>query len=409
MESDKSKSLMAEIRSGSIPPKIINAYYEEHEQLLKLSIAYFYLQIKFKSMEDNTPEEISKINHLLEFKKIYLSASVDRVKPIVAEGNSKLDLYKKIFVKEYSDFLLSVQNDENFLQNLYNKMNLQEKDVKEDNERLASKCYAFIAQLGFLFDYLEKFEQNVIYTDDVIDERIKEKYETLNKRDLTKITNRKYLDKTIFEQSLKVKSQKFLLTLEVVKKDLKQILDTDEFGSSKDDIMEEFTQYYNEIVGELNLKGDIYLKIEKLKKFFALLKYNEMNWLREENQQIYYVYIYDILIFKYRLYAVFKTYNFFKKKESEINDLIDQNKLHTIEDIKQYVFLYKHIKTDGDINGLLIKMFEGDSQFLIKTILNVKTRTNYPLEAIKTFPQITELLNKSKSIDIYSLMYKNII
>lgn len=347
--------------------------------MARLSLAFFYLCLKGKRGEESLLEEEIKNYTILEGRKIYLNLQSGDKKRF---DSKSLEKFKKIFIEEYHNFLLALKSDHKKLGIIYETYN----EIKREKLTGIIQLMAFESKklerdVSSLFTYIEKvYVSKTLYLDTNSDQ-----------------TNRKKSD--------------FIATLNKVKMDIELFLDTDEYRSCKKYVISDFDDNYDPFIDKLHPEYGQLWKGKKIKILFDSLAKNKMDWILEEDQINYYPYIYDILIYKYRLIAVFKTYDIQKSKSSDIEELIWQDKLHTLGDSKKYVFFFEHIRKINDINAHIIKLFlheEGaeEDQKFIKILLNITTRTPYLLnkKVVLPFPWI-EMFEKSAPIDAYKIFY----
>ena len=347
--------------------------------MARLSLKFFYLYLKRKKGDKLLIEEEIKIYLLLEGRKRYLNLQSEDKESFDSKG---LEKFKNIFIDEYHEFLLVLKSDHEKLGIIYETYN----EIKREKltgiiQQMAFESKKLERDVSSLFTYIENLcVSQKLYLDTNSDQ-----------------TNRKQSD--------------FLATLNKVKMDIELFLDTDEYRSCKIDVISDFDDNYDPFIDKLYPGYEQLWKGKKIKILFDSLAKNKMDWILGEDQIKYYPYIYDILIYKYRLIAVFKTYDIQKKTKSDIKELIWQDKLHTLGDSKKYVFFFEHIRKISNINAHIIKLFldeEGaeEDQKFIKILLNITTRTPYLLnkKVVLPFPWI-EMFDKSAPIDAYKIFY----
>ena len=357
---------------------------EYYPFMARLSFKFFYLYLKGKKGDELLIEEEIKNYTILEGRKIYLNLQSGDKKRF---DSKSLEKFKNIFIDEYHEFLLVLKSDHKKLGIIYETYN----EIKR--EKLTGMIHHMVIES-------KKLEKNV--------------------SDLFTYIEKVYVSETLYldtgpDQAYGKNFHIIIATLSKVKMDMELFLDGDEYRSCKDDFLADFNDNYGTygtFIDKMHQKENKQsLQITKIKIFFDSLATNKMDWILEEDQIKYYPYIYDILIYKYRLFAILKTYDIQKRKSSDIEELIWNDKLHTLGNRKEYVFFFEHIRRIGDINGHIIKLFldeEGaeEDQKFIKILLNITHRYPYPLgeKVVLPFPWI-EMFEKSAPIDAYKIFY----
>ena len=184
----------------------------------------------------------------------------------------------------------------------------------------------------------------------------------------------------IKDQVLERKMHLLDQTMSTIQRDLALYLSDERYKDVKQEIMKKYNLYYRKLDRYIHLKVDFLYKTRTHKKFFIMVDELHFNWLcncadtKGIDSKEFYVYIYDIVMYKYRLLTYFylnKAHE--KKRKYRVIKLLEKNKL--IENEKTFYFFNEHIRSEKDINAHIIRLFEKRYWYLAKIILAIKTRT----------------------------------
>ncbi len=361
-----------------------------------LSLEEIYLRIIGRpiTLED------TEAHFIYQGNKWFMNDLPEDVASIDAKSvdKEKFKLYKKVYIKAYHEFLLKLEPNYEEIDTLFDNSVVDNKEVfMVLIKRIRVHRKELEKFLADLFTFIESFYiLKTLYRDSEIYNKIEQRYIENHTMNLA-------LKKTIIDEVNYKKYEIVQKTLKKVRRDIEEILNTAEFKHSKKDFILEFRKYEEKLNQKMTRKIDRSLFNSKnAKNFFNTLEKEDVNWIMEEDGIKFYPMIYDVLFFKYMLFAIFKTYDAHKRPTREIDGIIESNKMWTYGEKKVYLLLYRHIKNIGDINANIGRLFPGKAT---KAILGIANGSYPTREKVVLFFHLTELIHKSHPVIAYKIFF----
>ena len=246
--------------------------------------------------------------------------------------------------------------------------------------------------------------------DDLLDKTITHQFRNKYAKNSPTKTNKKKLRIATESQIFEYKLTFFTNAILLAKKDLNLYLKDAQFDNARDHIKSAFSNYEHELQEQLHYKYAHSDKHRTHKEFFETMNKMGMNWICSctegaENEEYYfYTYVYDIVMYKFKLLTYLQNNEWNKKRQDEILSKLETGDYDKNE--MQFDFFNRTIHKEGDINAHIIKLFpnDNDRQRFITNILAIKTRTKYKnKDRYPIYASIATLFNKSAPIESLKL------
>lgn len=345
------------------------------QQALKI----FYVYIELKLQEKNQINRDLQSLYTFIDKCIFESSEyVEYIK------KSDINELKQLFEKYYYEFIEDTVNNSTLVEKLRKETNSTNIDCIGSAEYRKS----IIQRVHDYIDFIDLYYVSKILIQDNLIVPLINKYshETFP-RDINKKTNKAVLDRTIKDRVREEKMSLFHQTMIIIKKDLELYLSDDKYEYVKTLVLDRYNEYYVALLEKIRLKDNFAPKIRSQESFFKMMDKQKMNWVynyTESNggsDKSFYVFIYEMVMLKYRLLAYLLCNEYKKKSEEEILKLLDEGAPYPKDD-KVFDLFSIHIQSEGDINAYIIKFFEKKYQKFIKILLAIETRTRYEKKEI---------------------------
>ena len=264
---------------------------------------YVYLKIKLQEMDqiEGEMQTVYTFMNKFIFTKLY---DVDYFKEYdIDELKNLFAKYYKVFVKDTTD------NDM-----LGSKLRKTTKSGKLD---YFSILYLEDTVTKYVRDYIDflysYYVSKTLSLDNPLEIVMREQYIAKSDKNLEKKTNIDILDRGISQRVLEIKISFFNQTMITVKKDLEAYLTAKKYEDVRTQVMDKYNEYYKKLDERVHLKENFTPKIRTHDTFFDVMNKLKMNWVcncadvNGGGSEYFYVYIYDLIMYKYRLLAYFFT------------------------------------------------------------------------------------------------------
>lgn len=352
-----------------------------------IKMFYVYLKIKLQEMdlrEGEMPSVYTFMNKFI-FGKLY---DADHFKEY------DIDELKNLFSKCYKVFVKDATDDDMLgrqLRKITNSRELDYLSILDLEDTVIKYVHDYI---DFLYSY---YVSKTLSLDNPLEIVMREQYIAKSDKNLEKKTNIDILDRGISQRVLEIKISFFNQTMITVKKDLEAYLTAKKYEDVKTQVMDKYNEYYKKLDERIHLKENFTPKIRTHGTFFDMMNKLKMNWVcncadvKGGGSEYFYVYIYDLIMYKYRLLAYFLLNEYNIKTKKEVLDSLENIESYN-EDERAYDFFTRKIGSAEDINAHIIKLFEKKHQKFIKTILAVETRTPYEKDIVNpTFLSLVDM------------------
>lgn len=351
------------------------------QQVMKM----FYVYLKI---------ELQKDQPIVEFQAVYpfvnkcIFGKADCVEYI---KESDLDELKQLFERCYEIFTKdTVKNSalENRLRKITDSSNLEYLSISDHKKMIIQHVYDLID-----YHYLCSVSKT-LKLDNFIDYDVEKTYTEAFDEDLSKKENMDKLNLGIRDRIIELKLEILDRTIKTIKKDLVVYLQNEKFKEVKKDVINSYGVYqgklnnllYPAVDPDNHYIGENIDKTGSHETFFDLMNKLNMNWVYDYSSAKgdsghSYVYIYDLIMYKYRLLTYFylnKSHN--KKKKNRVIKSLDKDNLS--EDKKIFYFFNEHIRSERDINAHIIRFFDEKDQTFIKMVLGLSGKAKYKKKGI---------------------------
>lgn len=337
-------------------------------------IKMFYVYVKIKLQEGDQRE--GELKEIYTFINKYVFAEPSE---LAYFKEYDIDELKNLFTQCYEVFVKDTRDDDTLgikIRKITSSGELDYHSIFEQKMRIIQLVLNYI---DFLFlHYISK----TLNMDHPLGLAIAKSYIEKSTRNLEKQTNIDILKRGVTQRVIEIKVSFLEQTIITVERDLKAYLSDAKYDNVKTEVLDEYNEYHGKLNESLHLKYDLAGKIRTHKVLFESMNELGMNWVcncanvNGGNSEYFYVYIYDLIMYKYRLlaYLLLNEYNI--KTKQEVLDSLEKIESYD-KDEMAYDFFTRNIRSAEDINAHIIKLFEKKYQKFIKTILAVGTRTPY--------------------------------
>ena len=185
---------------------------------------------------------------------------------------------------------------------------------------------------------------------------------------------------------------------------------TSNFKYYTEEIMTIFEDDYLEIKERLSLDEYSSNKNKTYENLFNYLSNYQSNYTLDEDGLTYYIFIYDILLYKYKLITIFLALKVHKISTEDLEKLIYTDLLDTIQNRKRYYSFFKNITEISQINGHIYKELSAEGETNpMKLILNYKNDSKPELSHVNIFPMLSTILEKSTQTISFNLFKPSLL
>ena len=360
------------------------------------SLMMFYLYLEYKYKNEKNALRLCTFMHKFFFRSRCIKTSVKEY---------SLSEIRKNFIKYYDYYAKDMEDNTTLCTNICDAM----KGGKIDYYFSFEHKTLILEHVEDYIDFLELYcISGMLSLDDPVEKMVARQ----RKKQFTKDPNTKSgkddLRRRIESRTIEIKLTFFTNTINLVKKDLSLYLSDTKFKSIRTIVESAFIDYELELQSRLHFKFDHYSKVRTQKQFFNEMNKEGMNWVCNCTNGImpedfyFYVYVYDIVMYKFKLLTYLLNNEWKKKTQDEILSKLAGDNYEKND--KKFDFFSRNIQKSGDINAHIIKLFPESRQRFITNILAIETRTKYiNKEVTPMFASIATLLDKSAPIESLKL------
>ena len=356
------------------PKKIVYGIDAMQTLITKQALKVFYEYLKIELQKKDQTRAGLQAVYVFVDKCIFESAEC-----IECIRKTDIDKLKQQFKEYYEKFLKDTVDNStlvNHLLNMKGGTNIYDVDSMKFGKSIIQRVYDYI-------DFIDLYYvSQILIQDNLIVPLIKKHNYKTFPRDISKETNKTALNIKIKDEVLAEKMSLFHQTMIIIKKDLALYLSDKKYEYVKTLVLDRYNEYYQTLLESIRLKDNFASKIRSQKSFFEMMDQQKMNWVYNYSEsnggssKSFYVFIYDIVMLKYRLLTYLLRNEYKKKPEQEILKLLDEGAPYPKDD-KVFDLFSTHIQSEGDINAYIVKFFGIKYQKFIKILLAIETRTKY--------------------------------
>ena len=359
-----------------------------------LMMFYLYLNYKYKN-------EKSVFKLCIFMNKYFFRSTCDKA----SVKEYSLSEIRKSFIKYYDYYAKDMADNTTLCARICDAMKSGKIDCFFSFEHKTS----ILKHVEDYIDFLELYcISEMLGLDDPVEEMVARQRKSQFAKDLNTKSGKDDLRRKIESRTIEIKLTFFTNTILLIKKDLSLYLSDTKFESIRTIVESAFIDYELKLQSRLHFKFDHSPKVRTQKLFFNEMNKEGMNWVCNcsngmMNEEFYfYVYIYDIVMYKFKLLTYLFNNEGKKITQDEMLSKLAGDSYEKND--KKFDFFSRNIQKEGDINAHIIKLFPESRQRFITNILAIETRTKYiNKEVSPIFASIATLFNKSAPVESLKL------
>ena len=315
----------------------------------------------------------------------------------VLSGFKELPDISKIFKSRYDEFLDAIAKNKNLGTTLIKRVFYDNKVEIIYSALLDNKNDLYI-NIDYAIEFIDNcFIKRILSDDSNINDKYSNK-EPSHQINMSKKINQKNIALSTKENIFTDKNKLLINSFEVAKTSLNNFL-SKQFPMISDEIINQFNDDKRVVFERMSLEHYNSKKNTLYANMYTFLTKNNVNHTLKNHEYIYYPFIHDILLLKYKLITIFRALKVHKIDKQDIEIIIHNKLLDTIQDRKQYYSFFQNITEENQITGYIYRLISSDNESNpIRHILNYKNETKPILTHVHHFSFLPSLLDKSSQI-----------